>query len=196
MTLLSCSALALFAACAGREEAAKEFVGAAEVAAHEHGKEPAGRLASMSLGKPAAPVGISVAPGTSRLLVAVPAGLVLILRTDAAAEGVEVALQGGPGIELLAPSLPMVLGPMAAGTQVEVPVQLILTGEGPARLSGLIVLESAGQRQTRAVSINVPAQATATGAPRVTAAAATKPHLVTDSTGGLIHSMEVEAAVE
>jgi len=198
MTLLSCSALVLLAACAGREEDSRDQVFEAPtsaVTAREHGKAP-GRLAAMSPGKPKAPVGISLAPGSASLPVGVPVGLVLSLRTDAVAEGVELTLQGAPGVELLAPTAPMVLGPSEAGGQVEVPVQLILTGEGPARLSGLIVLESAGQRQTRAVSINVPAQATATRAPGVPTAAATKPRLVTDSTGELIHSMEVEAAVE
>jgi len=199
MTLLSCSALALLVACAGREESAKDQVFEAPtpaVTAHEHEKAPAGRLAAMSPGKPKAPVGISIAPGTASLPIGVPVGLVLSLRTDAAAEGVELTLQGAPGVELLAPAAPMVLGPSKAGGQVEVPVQLILTGEGPARLSGLIILESAGQRQTRAVSMNVPAQAAANRAPRIPAAAATKPRLVTDSTGELIRSMEVEANVE
>jgi len=199
MTLLSCSALALLAACAGREEDSRDQVFEAPtpaITAHEHGKAPAGRLAAMSPGKPKAPVGISLAAGSASLPVGVPVGLVLSLRTDAAAEGVELTLQGALGVELLAPAAPMVLGPAKAGGQVEVPVQLILTGEAPARLSGLIVLESGGQRQTRAVSINVPAQGAPTRASGVRTAAATKPRLVTDSMGELIHSMEVEAVVE
>jgi len=199
MAVLSCSALALLAACAGREEGAQEPVGTARVpavTAYEHGKASAGRLAAMSPGKPAAPVGISIARGTTSLLVRVPVGLVLSLRTDTAAEGVELTLQGGPGVELLAPSAPMVLGPAQTGGQVDVPVQVILTGEGPARLAGLIVLESAGQRHSRAVSLNLPLDSAGPLTKPAAVAAASKSRFVTDSSGESIHSMRVEAVVQ
>jgi len=197
--VVSCSALALLAACAGREEGAKDHVFGAPtpaVTAHEHGKAPADGLAAMSPGKPRAPVGISIVPGTASLPIGAPVGLALRLHTDTAVDGLELTLEAGPGVELLAPTALMTLGPAPAGGEVEVPVQLVLTGEVPARLSGLIVLETAGQRQTRAVSRNVPAKATATRAPGVPGTAATKPRLVNDSTGELLHSMKVEAVVE
>ena len=193
---LASIAVATLTACAGGEvgEGPLDTLAAPAVAAHANMEQT--RLAAMSPGKPTAPVGLSISPGTESLPVGQPTGLALRLRTDTPVDGLELTLEAGPGVELLAPTAPLTLGPAPAGGEFEVPVQLVVTGEGPARLAGLMVLESAGQSQARSVSINLPVLGMAAGSnPVAAAAAASKVAPVVDSTGEMVRSMQAETTV-
>lgn len=184
------SALVLAAGCGGDVTADRSAPRAA------HPPDPKSRAArhlAMSPGKPTAPVSLRVA-GDSFLPAKAPAGLTLVLRAGAAAEAVTLTLEGGAGVELIAPVGPLLLGPVAAGRAIEVPVQLIASEGDPPRLAALVLLEAGGQQQAKSFSVNLPVDGIA--APGAPAVPASKPAPARDATGELVQSMQAETRIQ